>query len=322
MVPPRLAGYILKTPFRNSFFIILLALFIITPHLLHSSPTMYGIQVDEFKDLESAESRVNSLKQLGHDAFYRCETVESGETTCRVFVDQFETQAEAEEEAAFLEKLDLIKNFSIYPIVDKPPLKEPKPAPSTPSTPPISQSSPTPSPFKSPVQAYHVQVGSFQDKTNADYLFERLKQAGYSASVQYETVKGKGNYYRVYVTGYESQKTAENAAQALKKSGIISGYAVRATDEKPPVTSTRPKDGGNAFFLHVGSYQDRNNAEKLIQALKRQGNNAFFVAQELSTETWFRVYIDGFDNEKSALQVGTKLQAKGLISYYKIIGIK
>lgn len=297
---------------RHRLITILLAFLIFIPSMVFSNSTMYGIQVYEYKDPKSAENRVNNLNQLGHDAFYRCEKTESGEMTCRVFVDQFETQAEAEEEATFLKKLDLIKDFTIYAIVDKPPPEKQKPTP------------PPPSPSKNASGAFQIHVGSFKIKTNADMLVNRLEKAGYKALMNYEMVNGKGYYYRVYISGYTSKGNAENAAQALKKSGIISSYTIKNSDERP--SSATPKTTtivqGKTFYLHIGSYQNLNNAEKMVQALQGQGQKAFFMTEELPDETWFRVYIGGFDNENAARKIGTEIQGKGLISYYKVIEIK
>ncbi|MBN1847910.1 MAG: SPOR domain-containing protein [Deltaproteobacteria bacterium] len=308
----KLPGIFFK-PFTRAFLItILFIFFIFLPNPLRADSAMYGIQIDEYKDPKGAEDRVNSLKQLGHDAFYRCETTESGEMTCRVFVDQFETRTEAEEEAAFLKKLDLIEDFAIFVIIDKPPEKKPATKP-----PPVS-------PSKNPSDKYYIQVGSFRIKINADSLIHRLEKAGYKASMKYEAVNGKGNYYRVYISGYASDKDAQNAAQALKKSGIISGYVIKAGDEPSFPSPQIPVDitMRDNFFLHIGSYQDLNNAEKIVEAIQGQGHKAFFIIEELSDGIWFRVYAGGLESENAARRLGTELQEKGLISYYTIIGIK
>ena len=118
MSPPNLVRY--------SFFIAikyisiaLMVIFFIVPHITHANEIMYGIQVDEFNDSNSAENRVKALNQLGHNAFYRCESIENNKMLCRVFIDQYPTQKEAENEAEFLKKLELITNYSIRQIGEK-----------------------------------------------------------------------------------------------------------------------------------------------------------------------------------------------------------
>lgn len=61
---------------------------------------------------------------------------------------------------------------------------------------------------------YHVQVGSFDERQNADALAIRLRAGGYAASVT------SGPPYRVWVGGYLDQATAQRLADGLKNIGL------------------------------------------------------------------------------------------------------
>ena len=60
---------------------------------------------------------------------------------------------------------------------------------------------------------------------------------------------------------------------------------------------------------------------KNVDILKKYGHKAFLVAEDVGGETWFRVYIGDFNNEKAALNVGAELQEEGIISYFKPVEI-
>ena len=339
MSPPNLVRY--------SFFIAikyisiaLMVIFFIVPHITHANEIMYGIQVDEFNDSNSAENRVKALNQLGHNAFYRCESIENNKMLCRVFIDQYPTQKEAENEAEFLKKLELITNYSIRQIGEKvqtvkpdtvkPPAPKPKVAKPKVIAPQIDKSNMdkpkkgTPKTDKpqaiSSTRGYDIQVGSYQEKTNAESLITRLKQAGYNAVYSYETVKGRGKFYRVIIKGYGSREDAQYDAESLKKARIISSYRVKAS-EKTDQGSALNSGGGNVFFLHVHSFKNMANAKKNIQLLGSHGHKAFFIAETDSGETWYNIYIGEYNNEKAAQQVGMELQKKGIISSFKTIAL-
>lgn len=75
------------------------------------------------------------------------------------------------------------------------------------------------------------------------------------------------------------------------------------------------------FCLHVNSFKQKINAEKRVNKLKKYGYKAFFTAEEISGQNWFRVYLCEFYDEKEARKVGSELRGKGIISYFKPIPI-
>jgi cell division protein FtsN len=65
-----------------------------------------------------------------------------------------------------------------------------------------------------PAVRVHVQVGSFDERQNADALAIRLRAGGYAASVT------NGPPYRVWVGGYLDPVTAQRLADGLKNLGL------------------------------------------------------------------------------------------------------
>jgi len=77
------------------------------------------------------------------------------------------------------------------------------------------------------------------------------------------------------------------------------------------------KDTSTFYYLHIFSFRDRKNAERKIQNLYKHGYKTFFLAEKVSGEKWFRVYLGEFADEEEARKVGSKLMGKGIISYYR-----
>ncbi|MDB9823508.1 SPOR domain-containing protein [Deltaproteobacteria bacterium] len=259
----------------------------------YAEETFYSINLDSFIDVETATSRVKDLKGLGHNAFYRYENLEE-EGVYRVYIESYDSRSEAENEAAILKDLGLISGYTIQELEKIPGADS--------------------SLIKPDKRLYNLQVSSLKEKAHAENIVENLKKSGCSAFYRLETVKDKGEWYRVYITGYESMGEAEKEARRLMESGIISGYSSQRIE-----TVNYDKE---LYFLHVGSFKEDSNAEQTARALKEKGFNAFYQTEKVAGEDWFRLYIGEFEDEKTARETGSELKEKGIISYYKSLKIK
>lgn len=72
-----------------------------------------------------------------------------------------------------------------------------------------------------------IQVSSHKKAENANRLKSRLISQGLNAVVDYEQVKDKGMWYRVYIGQFETRKAANTFAKDLVQQGIIAGYWVK-----------------------------------------------------------------------------------------------
>jgi cell division protein FtsN len=283
--------------------IILLLFLAAPPNMASADETFYSIRLDTVDEVQLAEKKVEDLKKLGHNAFYRGETTEGKGEVFGVFIERYKTEEEAEKEAGVMKDLGLITDYKIEAIEIK---KK--------TVPQVSESR------ELKEKGYYLQVGSMKDRINAENLVAKLQQSGYRALYREETVKGKGIWYRVYINGYKSKLEAEKDANVLLKSGIISGYALRSMGGETWAASHSEKRE-KVFFLHVSSFREKSNAEQEVISLKDQGYKAFMVDEKISGEVWFRVYIGDFKNEISARKAGAELLRKGIISYFKPIEI-
>ena len=168
---------------------------------------------------------------------------------------------------------------------------------------------------------YSIQIGALESLENAESMVNNLKKLGHNAFYRYETKKGKGKWYRVYIERFGSKKEAEKEAKVLKNLDLISSYLIRAIEEKTQTAPLDSKHDKKVYYLHVNSFKQKANAEKKVKMLEKHGYKAFFLEEEISGENWFRIYIGEYDNEKGARKIGLELKKRGIISYFKPIAI-
>jgi len=162
---------------------------------------------------------------------------------------------------------------------------------------------------------YSIQLGASKSLKNAEDMVNNLKRLGHNAFYRYETVKGKGKWYRVYIERFVSKKEAEKEAKILRELELISDYSIKTIDETTQTGSRERKHDINVYYLHISSFKEKANAGNLVQRLKKHGHRAFYVAEE----SWFKVYIGEFGDEREAQKAGTELRENGIISYFRTL---
>jgi cell division septation protein DedD len=209
----------------------------------------YGIQVASYQDLDAAVDRVNYLKRLGHNAFYRYEEVDNKGKWYRVYIEQFPSKEQAEQEASALKELELITDYEIKELNESKPAK----------------------------------------------------------------------------TKVKPQTTQKKEEMPPPKSADKSQEAEKTSPKQTTKPAPKPKKDRNIsnviFLLHVSSFKEKDNAAKKVRMLESAGQKAFFVEEELSGGTWYRVYIGKYKTEKAARAAGESLKKTGHISYYKPLKI-
>lgn len=297
-----------------------------------SSETYYSLKLSSFSDLQDAEKEVKDLENAGHSAFLKKEEgPDKGKYLYNVYIEKYKTKDEAEKEARVLKELDLIKDYSVSKISDIPeaPVKEedneaPADTPEQPKhtvrqkiIPPETEKKDVPK--KDNKNNVSLRVGSFKEESNAKESQEALQKSGRKTFYRKEKVYGKGDYFRLYITGYGTIKDSVNDAKKLKESGIISGWVI---PHEMKAAKTEPeKEKREVFFLHVSSLEEKEHAREKVSELKKYGYKAFFVYESINNKMWYRVYIGEFKDEKEARKTGEELRARGIISYFKPLAI-
>jgi cell division septation protein DedD len=274
--------------------------------------TTFSIHLLSFKSVEEAKAKVKEFKDLGNNAFYKQEITDDKTTVYNVYIERFRSRAEAEKEAKILKELDLISDYDIREITEK---AKSNPSGDSRKTPEKTKNNAAA--VKPEVKGYYLKVSSLKEKANAEEMVIALQNAGYHAFYNYESIKGKGDWYRVYLDEYQSKEDAEKDAKKLIESGIISGYEIKRATGKVQPSEIIQKDENKIYSLHVASYKDSVHADEDVRRLTEYGLKAISVNTEISGEQWFRVYIGEFSNEKEAREKGAELRDKGTISYFK-----
>lgn len=312
MIPSNLLIY-RKYLYTTSFdylllFLALLSLFSYTLILhkkAYAMEAFYSIRLDTVHGMNNADKRVEDLKKLGHNAFYKSKDKEVRKGEFGIYIERYETRDEAEKEAKVLNDLGLIEKYTIEA------LEEQNGA--------VLQA---PNPSELDQKGFFFQVGSMKERIHAEQMVENLQKAGYHALFSHETIKNKGTWYRIYIEGYGSRAEAEKDAKKLVKSGMISGYTLRQRGEKTGIASFKNQQyNGNVFFIHVSSFREKDNALRYVATLEQHGLKAFMVKESISGKIWFRVYIGDYENENSARRTGAELVRKGIITYFKPVKI-
>jgi cell division septation protein DedD len=270
--------------------------------------SVYSIHLYSFKSSEEARAKANEFNELGYNAFYRKETADGKGDIYNVFIERFRTRAEAEKEANVLKELGLITDYDIREVMEK--------QKSIPKT--VKQETKT---AGKTARSYYLKVGSLKEKSNAEETVKKLREAGYNAFYNYETVKNLGDWYRVYIDEYKSKADAEKDARTLMERGIISGYEIKRTTEKIRAAETTQRNSKTVYCLHVASYRSSSNADDDVARLTGLGLKAFSKKTDISGEQWFRVYVGEFPGEAEAKKTGAELVEKGFINYFKAMPI-
>ncbi len=80
---------------------------------------------------------------------------------------------------------------------------------------------------KKPTKRFTLQVGSFQDKGEADIFFRSLEGGSYAPYMIEAEVPGKGTYFRVRVGGYPTFDEALEAKSQFEDSQHVIAYVTR-----------------------------------------------------------------------------------------------
>ena len=166
---------------------------------------------------------------------------------------------------------------------------------------------------------YSIQLGAFRDHSYAVELVNSLKSLGHDAFERKERFGDNETIHRVYIEKFQSRRAAYREAKSLKDLDLISEYSIKSLGKAGGVKG--PAESAVVYYLHVGSYKQKDNAEKKVEMLENQDCRAVVVEEAISGETWYRIYLGEFKDEEEARRFGAKLKDKVVISYFKPIPI-
>jgi cell division septation protein DedD len=267
-----------------SFSIVITCLFIFfnSPISAGSENSYFSIHLNTFQEIDLAKSRVEYLKKLGHNAFYRKETDNEKGTLYKVYIENFKSKEEAEKEASVLKRLGLISDYKIAEI--KPPGIQPEES-SKPAV--VKTEEPT--------------------KPSNAHIKEPIKPA--SALTEKPTKPAD-------IKPEEPKKPVVAQPKEPKKPVVVP-----AAESKKPVAieSQEVKPIEKAYYIQIGSMKEKINAYEKTEDIKKAGYPAFYRKENVPGKgSFYRVYIKGYQTKAAAVKEAKRLIESGVIKDYTI----
>jgi len=168
-----------------------------------------------------------------------------------------------------------------------------------------------PSPLTPPETSgrYLVQVASFSTTSNANRLAARLRED--DMAVLLDSIDAAvGTLHRVRVGPFDEIGDADDAMARIR--ARTPDVNPRIIDLRPDETApvTDPSDPLARWVVQVGSFAERDNAEKLVAQLRSEGFTAFDVAVHDAAGTQYKVRVGPEIERQSAVGIMDAIHEK------------
>ncbi len=173
------------------------------PHKNDARKQFYAIQVAAFKSLLNAVQRLIYFKDLGHNAFYNCETVKGKGKLFKIYIELHESKKEVEELALTMKESGLIEDYIIRAMSETSPAKS--------------------SDCELETNIYFLHVSSYKQNKYAEEHVQKLKEHVSQVVAILEDVQGE-SWFRVYMGEFENENKARKFGTKLKEKGLISYF--------------------------------------------------------------------------------------------------
>ncbi|WP_067515563.1 SPOR domain-containing protein [Endozoicomonas ascidiicola] len=126
---------------------------------------------------------------------------------------------------------------------------------------------------------FYLQAGSYQSARHAANAISLIEQAGFNAYIENTVVNGT-SYKRVIIGPELSLPDVNKVIAKLKGKLQFTQFSVNAGNKNPL-----------SFFIHAGSYQDKNRALSVMKAVRESGFNAYSKTVTVKGNLYHRVFI-------------------------------
>lgn len=128
---------------------------------------------------------------------------------------------------------------------------------------------------------YSIHVGSFKEKKWAVDEVEKLLQQGRDAFFQLETIKGKGEFYRVYINKYKRRIDAEKDADQLKRQKVLSYYLIQTLSGTESKLKVEESDPAHQKPVSAGKSVENEKRESVLKenekAVTQKGESSLLI---------------------------------------------
>lgn len=158
----------------------------------------------------------------------------------------------------------------------------------------LSEETTSNKPFKG---IFVVQIGAFNDLSNAKAFRKKLEEKGYNAYIIFSESENKKDPYKVCVGKFINKKDAENFSNEINRNENTKSYVTFEQFE-------------GIFVVQAGAFNDLSNAKALRKKLEERGYNAYITFSDPQRKTHFNVNIGKFMDRKEAEKLSEKITSQ------------
>ena len=155
-------------------------------------------------------------------------------------------------------------------------------------------------------EVYTIHVSSYRNQGDAEQETADFRLRGLESFTRKENVADQGVWFRVYVGRFATRGRALALAELLKERGLLSVHSnyrvmqlnvsdnlAAEPDSKDVLNSSQDVSAFRETVegAYVGSYRDKDMADRQAQGLSQQGWPAYVEEGKVQDVIWYRVYL-------------------------------
>lgn len=104
---------------------------------------------------------------------------------------------------------------------------------------------------------------------------------------------------------------------------VVAGWHMLGTHSSSlipgePATAPIPTPVSDPYTIQVAAYFTPDDAQKIVDSLKKEGIDAYYTKAASSNRTWYQVKVSHFASREEASQYGEQLKTKGVIDDFYV----
>ena len=160
--------------------------------------------------------------------------------------------------------------------------------------------------------SYFVQIASFKNENNANYLFKDIQLKDIKLSLE-KINTTRGLFYRLITNSYKNKNAARNVLETIKQKHPSLKPIIK-TDNRNNVNQSKQnpivnKNGKTEYYtIQISSFENKKSAEKLAKKMTLSGYPSRVTEAWVKEKTWFRVQHGEYKMITVAKQVSNKIK--------------
>lgn len=170
---------------------------------------------------------------------------------------------------------------------------------------------------ESTINFYSIHVSSCKNVDSARSVASQMMEKGHDAYYRYETVPGKGLWYRVYVRKSVENATGDQIIADLRAAELSDYFSLKKTHAQYQKIHGVPVQ--DSYFLHVGSFLLEHNARNESKRMQHYGYETIIARIPDGEKTWFKVFLLADEDKTVSSMAGEALRNQHIISFFRTV---